>query len=278
MITDNQTNFLFLADTLPKKHPAFYKQFEAVLTECCIEYALLPNTKDIWARDYMPVQTGLDKYVQFNYNPDYLQSTKWLKTISDTDSICHGIGITPVKSDIIVDGGNVVKGTNKVIMCSKVFTENPHVPEKKLIRKLKDQLEVEQIIFIPTDASDKIGHSDGMVRFLDDRTLLINDYSREKPAFQLAVRMALQNAGLDWVEIPYNPYDNEKSIQANGIYINYLQINDLVVVPTFDLKEDECVVKDFEQIFTGSVIATVDSNEIANEGGILNCITWNIKR
>lgn len=276
MITDDQTHLLYLADTMPKKYPAFYQQFEKVLAECGISHNLLLGTKDIWARDYMPIQVDADRFVQFLYDPDYLQSKVWLKTISDTDIICASIGISPKKSPLKVDGGNVVKALNKVIMCDKVLTENPHIPEKELLKQLQEQLEVEQLIIIPTDSSDKIGHADGMVRFLDARTVLINDYSKEKPQFQRNFRMALHNAGLDWVEIPYNPYGNAKSIQANGIYINYLQMQDVITIPTFGMEEDEMVVKQFEQLFPKSKIATVDCNSIAKDGGVLNCITWNI--
>jgi len=49
-----------------------------------------------------------------------------------------------------------------------------------------------------------------------------------------------------------------------------------VGIPTFGIREDDEVVKQFENLFVGQTIATIDSNEIANEGGILNCITWNI--
>ncbi len=56
MIADNKTNFLYLADTLPKKYSNFYQQFEKVLKECNINFQLLPQTKDVWAVDYMPIQ------------------------------------------------------------------------------------------------------------------------------------------------------------------------------------------------------------------------------
>ncbi len=47
-------------------------------------------------------------------------------------------------------------------------------------------------------------------------------------------------------------------------------------MPTFKTKHDEQAIKVFEKVFKGQTIATVDSNELAEEGGILNCITWNI--
>jgi agmatine deiminase len=72
-------------------------------------------------------------------------------------------------------------------------------------------------------------------------------------------------------------YDNKSNDQANGDYINYLQMENTVIIPTFGIKEDNEAVKQLETIFAGQTIATLDSNEIANDGGILNCITWNIK-
>ncbi|WP_439882171.1 agmatine deiminase family protein [Pontibacter sp. MBLB2868] len=278
MIADLETNYLYLTETLEKKHSAFYEQLDISLKHHEIEFTKLAGTKDIWAVDFMPIQTKEYQFIQFIYNPDYLQSKKGQKTISNVDSLCEAIGIKPKKSNIILDGGNVVRTSDKVIMCSKVFTENPHISEKQLIRELIELFQVEKLIFIPTHPGDAIGHADGMVRFLDNDTVLINDLSKEKSAFQLSSRMALHNAGLEWIEIPYNPYNNKKTIQANGIYINYLQMKDFILVPTFGMREDEAVVKQFEELFRGSKIATIASNSIAEQGGVLNCITWNIKK
>ncbi|MBI5916321.1 MAG: agmatine deiminase family protein [Bacteroidetes bacterium] len=282
MIEDKETNLLYLADSLPKQQPAFFQQFEKVLHDCKVKFQLLPNTKDIWAVDYMPIQISKDKFVQFTYRPDYLVKDKELiKTISDVDSICKEMDLKPVKSNILLDGGNVVKSTDKVIMCDKVFRENPATNEKDLIKNLKEIFEIEKLIFIPADPQDCYGHADGIVRFLDNDRVLINRYStdkrKEKTDFALRLHMSLYNAGVDYTEIPFNPYNNDNDDQANGIYINYLQMKGLVVVPTFGMSEDDLVVKQFEQLFSGQTIVTIDSREIAKEGGVLNCITWNIE-
>jgi agmatine deiminase len=279
VITDSQTNFLYLADKLPVKYPTFYKSLQAVLKEIDIPISLLPHTKDVWAVDYMPIQVTENRFVKFVYNPNYLRdSIKWRKTISDANAICTALKFPVYNSDILIDGGNVIKGANKVILCDKVFKENPHYTEKKLINELERQFEVDKIIFIPTDPSDDIGHADGMVRFLDDNTVLINDYSKEDMSFQLQFRLAFHNAGLNYIEVPYHPYDNKRDLQANGIYINYLHMKQAIVIPTFGIAEDDKAVRRFQELFSGQTITTIDSNAIANEGGVLNCISWNILR
>ena len=276
MVTDIQTNILYLADCLPKQHPIFFADFESVLRSCDISIQLLPDTKDIWAVDYMPIQVSLNKFIQFVYNPDYLQSKKWLKSISDVDNICKKIRYIPIKSHIVLDGGNIIKTTDKIIMCDKVFIENPSYSRRQLTNELKELFEVDKLYFVPQQPKDFTGHADGMIRFLDSNTVIINDYSKENKDFQRAFQIALNNAGLEYIEIPYNPYDNIKDEDAKGIYINYLQMEKAVIVPTFGMKEDEIAVKQIEELYKGQVIKTINSNEVAKKGGMLNCISWNI--
>jgi len=278
MIQDIETNFLYLADKLKKeKYSAFLARFEKVLIANDIPFKYLSKTNDIWAVDFMPVQISTNKFVQFEYNPDYLQYKTKRKTISDVDSICKSISVLTEKSKLIVDGGNVIRTNNKVIMCDKVFKENPNLSEKEIIKQLQDAFEVENLFFVPWDKSDFTGHADGMVRFIDSDTVLINTYLKESLEYQRSFRMALHNAGLDWIEVPYNPYDNKPSSSAEGVYLNYLQMKQAVIIPTFNRKEDDEAVKILEQVFIGQKIATLDSSEIAKEGGILNCISWNIQ-
>ena len=277
MISDSQTNYLYLADTLPTKYPEFYKRFKKSLADSNIAYAELPKTKDVWAVDYMPIQIDLNSFVRFTYNPSYLQAKKYLKTISDVDEICRTIGIETLKTDIIVDGGNIIHFKNKVIMTDRVFKDNPAYERKQLIKCLHELLQVDQLYFVPEQPGDFTGHADGMVRFIDENTVVINDYSREKEWFHRAFEIAIHNTGLDYIKIPYNVYNNENYSYANGDYINYLQMEKTVIVPTFGMKEDDEAVKLLDTIFAGQTIATVDSHEIAKDGGVLNCISWNIR-
>lgn len=278
MILDSQTNYLYLADSLPKKYPDFYRRFETLLSDCKIDFSLLPGTKDIWAVDYMPIQIAENNFTQFVYNPDYLQK-EGNNTISDVDEICKAIGLETKRSDIKLDGGNVVKTNDAVVMTNKVFRENPAIKGQTLVEELKSAFQIENLVFIPVDPMDEIGHADGMVRFIDDKTVLINNYSDRDIELKLNIKTALHNANLNWKEIPYNPYNNGRSkMRANGIYINYLQMEDIIIVPTFNMQEDEAVVRILEDTFSGYKIKTVESNDIARKGGVLNCITWNIKK
>ncbi|MET4083130.1 agmatine deiminase [Pedobacter sp. UYP30] len=279
MITDSQANFIYLADSLPLKYPAFYAEFQKVLNKAKIAYGVLPQTKDVWAVDYMPIQVDENEFIKFNYAPDYLMdSIKWKKTISDVDLICSQINIELKKSSIILDGGNVVRSEKKIIMCDKIFFENPLVAYNDLIAELKNIFQIDDIIFIPTHPKDKIGHADGILRFYGDNTVLINEFSKEDKKFEIGCKTALSNAGVGFIEIPYNPYGNSKGIDATGIYINYLELGQTIILPTFNILEDEKAIRQFETLFPKHQIISVHSSDLAKDGGVLNCITWNILR
>jgi len=66
MITDKETNFLYFSDRLKTDYQTFYKRFITLLNRLNIKSGEIPDTKDIWCRDYMPIQVDKDKFVQFD--------------------------------------------------------------------------------------------------------------------------------------------------------------------------------------------------------------------
>ena len=280
MITDQETNFVYFSDLLPKRHPVFSKELTVMLTRKGIKYGLLPDTNDIWCRDYMPIPIAENSFVQFKYDPIYLQAKKYRKTITDTSKVCKSIGIKPIVSDIKIDGGNVVKSRTKVVMTDRIFKENPGYTEETLLKKIRDLLKVKEVIVIPRCPGDPFGHADGMIRFVDgiadEETILVSDFSKEHPAFYAQFNQALARAGLRPVILPYTAWRN-KGDNAKGIYINYLQVSKTVFYPVYGIKEDEQAQEVFKRCF-GNNIVPISANAIAKGGGVLNCASWNIRR
>ncbi|MBK9357023.1 MAG: peptidylarginine deiminase-like protein [Bacteroidales bacterium] len=58
MITDAETNFVYFSGLLKEKpkYQDFNNRLMDVLKKHSISYSYLPGTRDIWCRDYMPVQ------------------------------------------------------------------------------------------------------------------------------------------------------------------------------------------------------------------------------
>ena len=85
-----------------------------------------------------------------------------------------------IDTDIIVDGGNVIKCDNAVIMVDKVIQANPHYSASKLLAELNRLFGCE-VFLIPWDEEEGIyGHSDGVVRYMSDGNLLFTKYPDSK--------------------------------------------------------------------------------------------------
>ena len=73
-----------------------------------------------------------------------------------------------------------------------------------------------------------------MIRFINDQTVLINNYKSENKKFRDSFEIAIRRNRIELCKkIPYNPYNNDNDDYANGCYINYLQIENAVIIPTF---------------------------------------------
>lgn len=70
---DAWTDIVYVSDKLKDFHPALYRRLTALLDEMEIEWDELIGTKDIWLRDYMPIQIAEEIFLFYDYDPDYLK-------------------------------------------------------------------------------------------------------------------------------------------------------------------------------------------------------------
>ena len=276
MIADHETNVVFVADTLEREFPAVYSGLGEILGRHDIPLRIIPGTRSVWCRDYMPIQVSEDQFVQFRYEPDYLTgSYRYLRAdgrIGPTLPWMKGCR----RSKIVLDGGNVVGRGDRAIVTDKVFRENPGLSRLGLVVALKSELGLAELIVIPQEPDDPIGHSDGMFSWLGERSVLINDYSTVSESFRRRIRQILDRYRVDLVELPYQPQPDVRDgiPTAAGNWMNFLRIRDLVIVPTFGMKRDERALGVLRDVHRGSAVETLECRELAEEGGLIHCVTW----
>ena len=156
----------------------------------------------------------------------------------------------------------------RVLISDRIFSENAECPPAALVRELSELLEAE-VLIIPSLKSDMTGHADGMARFLDDRTVLCNR-PLSSCDFEQKVKRAVQDCGLDAVDFPFVP---SGGVSAVGCYLNYLKTERVVFLPVFGIEQDAEAEASTRQIFHKEIV-TVNIREIAQQGGCLNCISW----
>ena len=272
MIIDFDTNKVYLAKGMTSENYVDATgHLLGTLHNQKVHWEFLPLTASpfhIWTRDYMPVQISRDKFVRFNYSPDYLKDSPEYKP--DTSTILSTLSLQVIDSDIIIDGGNVISCGDKVIMTDKILRENPHYERNVLIDTLSHLLEAE-IVLIPEDYYDEYGHADGMVRYIGKGRVLINNYCDFDKTLRKKLLASL-SPHLDIIELHYGAYTDK-----SWAYINFLHVGQHILIPMMDDKLGEMAFRQIADAFPQCKCHPVYHCEsIVREGGALNCSTWNI--
>ncbi|MBP5401422.1 MAG: agmatine deiminase family protein [Bacteroidales bacterium] len=275
MLTNNLTNTVFFSDWLSTECPKLYQSLTKTLQDNAVDYRILGNTNDIWCRDYMPVQTDEKRFVSYKYYPNYLvekHQEQYITNVRDVGNVDFLRQAEVVPLDLVLDGGNVVKCGNKIVMTEKVFVENKEMSHNEVQRLLEEAFRCE-IVFLPWDRNEKCGHSDGIVHYIGDNRVLLTNYGDLSPYFHRRFRKALENH----FEVITLKYKVKQKHKRSWAYINYLQVGNLVLVPQMDIPEDEQALEQICKVLPNCKVVGIPALEAVRKGGALNCISWNIK-
>lgn len=148
-----------------------------------------------------------------------------------------------------------------------------------MISELEKLLEAE-VIIIPQVISDLTGHADGLVRFYDDKIIIGNEIEYEYKYWGKSMKKVLDKYGFDYIDMPlFEHKDKKYRDSAIGCYMNWFEIGNLIVFPIFEIpnNKDQKSVDLIKSLYPQKQIELININMIANFGGLMNCITWNIK-
>lgn len=274
-MVDSLTDTVFFSDLLPERCPTLYQSLDKILKENAIGHRLLSHTKDIWCRDYMPIQTSEKRFVFYKYNPDYLQTKYYQRTITDVNRVgnieCLRQDGEVIDLDLVIDGGNVVRCDDKLVMTEKVFYENKDKSRNEIQRLLEEAFECD-IIFLPWDRKEIFGHGDGIVHYVGDNRVLMTNYADfdTLKAHQFLKKLE------KYVEVIPLKYNVKRKHERSWAYINFLQIGKLVLVPQLGIPEDEQALQQIADVMPLCKVIGVPALEAVRKGGALNCISWNV--
>ena len=279
MIHDNCCNRVFFSALLRDRCPITFNGLTEVLDKHEVPWSLLEGTKDIWCRDYMPIQILPDQFMGYDYHPDYLlQTAKDRTTISDGNEICRKLGYacSNMLGMVKIDGGNVVKAAGRAIMTSKIFEENPSDNLSWLIHYIESALGA-RLVILPWDANEEFGHSDGICRYIGgDRVLLTNyvDFDRRMAE---RFRNILKSCFKQVEELTFNTH--RKPHKHSWAYINWLQTEQVLILPKFGIEEDEQALEQISRLMPeyAGRIEMVNASDLVIHGGCFNCCSWTIR-
>ena len=281
---DTMTNFVYISDKLKEFYPRTYSRLTKLFDDMEIEWGEIEGTKDIWIRDYMPIQISAESFVVYNYNPDYLKDSG-VEYITDSQAIADRVlkHCNKEHFDITLDGGNVVACAGHMVLTDKVFPENGRKKYDPEFCNYISAVLNSEVIFLPWHCdnpndpnADVYGHADGFIHWTGDNRVLMSNHRDYCPVEADEIKRRLECVGFEVTEMLFDVPNPDKDY--NWAYINYLEVGNKIIVPTFGIPEDKQALRYIKKANPGSIVRGFRMKDIAKKGGALHCITWNIRK
>ena len=229
---------------------------------------------DIWIRDFSIVNPTSP--VQFRYTPAWQW---WYQNESDFtqnrfNTLAKQAWLKFQKTELLLDGGNLVDNYKDKIVVSERFLTDNNLWKQEAKQILRETLDMNEIAIIPSDDTDGLAHVDGMVMFIEDDTIVVNQY--QEP-FRSEVLSELQESftNINIVEIPAN-FDetiwDERFSSACWIYVNSVVTNDTIYLPVFEAETDQKVI-DILKNHTSKKIVSVDASKVCKMWWSVRCLS-----
>lgn len=248
---------------------------------------------DVWLRDYGPIflfnkENKEQAWLKWKYDA---YGSKFPDLLKDNDvffKLKDKIKKKMFEIDFVLEGGSVESNGDGICItteeCLIKKSRNKEKNKDKIEGILKNNFGVEKVIWLKNglinDHTD--GHVDDIARFVNKNTILCayeedkNDPNFEilEENFNILKNVADQNEkkfNVLKIPMPHLYYNNGEKVPAS--YVNFYIGNDIVLVPTFNDKNDEKAIEIIKSCFREREIVGIDCRDIIYGGGALHCIT-----
>ena len=244
------------------------------------EHVLLAPMSDIWMRDF--TLSNVSAPLMFRYTAAAQDNQSAADNVQDVFyDLVKSAGINFTESDLLNDGGNFVDDYFGNVVISTKFLKDNNLTETKARKLLTAIPSINNVAFITADEQGGLEHSDGVVSFIDENTLMINSYP-EDPEYAKILKQQLKR-GLPNVviqEIP-TPYDDSKIYDSRfgsacGLYTNALVTPHRIYLPQFGIPEDKKVLTQVRSL-TDKQVVPVRSDNVCIMGGGVRCMSWQVR-
>ena len=249
---------------------------------------------DSWMRDIAPIFYNEDKKlksISFEFNgygkyPDYLNDNKISKFISNYLNI-------PTKiSDLVIEGGAITYDDKKNLFSTKNVIFNKNRKQKHnseyIIKELKLLFDLNYIFLFENGLieDDTDGHVDNLLCPIGKNQYLIATTPKLDPNYEILEKNKADlikffkdtNQTFDLIEVPLPTRKKINNKNIISSYINFYFSKNKIILPKFNVKEDNEVKLIFEKLFPNREIMMLETENINYGGGNIHCITMNVPK
>ena len=249
---------------------------------------------DSWMRDIAPIFYNEDKKlksISFEFNgygkyPDYLNDNKISKFISNY------LNIPTKTSDLVIEGGAITYDDKKNLFSTKNVIFNKNRKQKHnseyIIKELKFLFDLNYIFLFENGLmeDDTDGHVDNLLCPIGKNKYLIASTHKLDPNYEILEKNKTDlinffkdtNQRFDLIEVPLPTRKKINNKNIISSYINFYFSKNKIILPKFNVKEDNEVKLTFEKLFPNREIMMLETENINYGGGNIHCITMNVPK
>ncbi len=249
---------------------------------------------DSWMRDIAPIFYNEEKKlksISFEFNgygkyPDYLNDNKISKFISNY------LNIPTKSSDLVIEGGAITYDDKKNLFSTKNVIFNKNRKQKHnseyIIKELKLLFDLNYIFLFENGLmdDDTDGHVDNLLCPIGKNKYLITTTHKLDPNYKILEKNKTDlikffkdtNQTFDLIEVPLPTRKKINNKNIISSYINFYFSKNKIILPKFNVREDNDVKLIFEKLFPKREIMMLETENINYGGGNIHCITMNVPK
>lgn len=239
---------------------------------------LAANIYDIWMRDFTTINPH--NPVQFTYTWASMTKQESQEVQGSFSAFADQHQLQRHSTGLLLDGGNIVDNYAGRVITTTRFMEDNGLSYDEAKQALAEWLNADEVAILEPD-EDVLAHSDGMISWIDEDVLLVNDYTHEA-AFRKLILDELRSSfpGIEIIEVPVEYQSNAPGEwdgfeSACGVNLNAVLTYENIYVPTFNMPHDQDALAIIQDNTTNNVIP-VDATGVCAMGGSVRCLTWQV--
>ena len=251
---------------------------------------------DTWVRDYGAITVIVDQefhLLDFTFNGwgnkyRFEKDNLINKLVFKNNIFTEKINLTSI--NFILEGGAIESnGKGSLLTTSKCLlskSRNKYLNKTEIENILKKYFGVQNILWLDygyLKGDDTDGHIDTIARFSDENTIIysISDNITDFHFYELQkMKNQLQSfkneLGQPFSLIPIllpDPCYNKKGKRLPATYTNFLIMNKMVLLPVYNVKQDNKALEIIQKCFPKKEIIGIDCTSLIQENGSLHCIS-----
>lgn len=254
------------------------------------------KTNDIWVRDYGCISAinymhNTQQWHKFCFNGwgkkfDATHDNKAAKIIYENFKINNNAQLID-NENYILEGGSIDTNGKGILLTTAKCLLNPN---RQIINKdvwknfFKEKFGIQEILWLHCEnliGDDTDAHIDMLAKFCNENTIVysscndvnnINYTTLKKLEMELNEIAKLKNYNLISLDIP-----KKQIIYKNNIlpasYINFVILNDIVIMPSYGDENDEINQQKLQNIFIDKKVLSINALVPIRQGGAIHCLT-----